>query len=163
MAYNKSGEVVKQISDIVNLQSIELPSAIVINPSIQPTLSTNPFLADVTRYVSQATTGTVSLQIPLLGTKYFYLCGIEYSLVKDVACDVATGNLYFNIYTVELQAVPIAHIPVITATAQALTNTINFPYPIKLGRGASAFTLNIAGTFTAGTMTRSLTAWGFYL
>lgn len=86
-----------------------------------------------------------------------YITNITYNMIKDVACDVATGNIAVTA-NVDGISKNIILISTITLTAQTYSISIPFKNPLKLGRNT---TILMTGAFTAGVMVRSCTVQGF--
>lgn len=89
--------------------------------------------------------------------KDFYICSGYYSISKDATCDSASGPISIT-YVQDGQTMILLQVPIITLTAQTLTTTTCFPYPIKCDRGTN---ISMVGTFTAGAMTRVSGVSGF--
>lgn len=144
------------VQEIVN--GLKLDSRIDKIPSIQPVFITNMKLvknmevAGTTRSISGTLTG-----ITTPTNQDFYLLGFDYDMIKDSACDLATGPLYIYIYQNGNQK-PIYVCPTITLTAQTQNKSIMFNHPIKIDKG-TAITTN--ATFTAGTLIRTLNLYYF--
>lgn len=158
MVANKSGEVVKQITDILKLQTAELPSNIGMETSIKPNIYVNPQFSTHAYSTVSGTSGTSVLFYPA-ADRDFYVTSAYLSINKDATCDLATGPVY--IYTTIAGLTwRILAISTITLTAQHETISISLPYPLKVDRGVA---IQVSGTFTAGVLYRVAAITGFYI
>jgi hypothetical protein len=80
-----------------------------------------------------------------------YVTSIQFGVIKDATCDVATGSLPITVTIGGINKV-IAYIPIITLTAQNIVISCSFPHPIKIDRKTA---ITSVGTFTAGVMIRT--------
>ena len=128
---------------------------------VVPVMEVNPKILRKVNLIqtgASVSTGTVSTGSIALG-KNFFLTSIIATMIKDAACDVATGTL--NIATTLYEtnaATTIGTIPVITLTAASKDVIIDFARPVRLANGAS---LTLTGTFSLGIMVRGITAYGY--
>lgn len=87
-------------------------------------------------------------------SKKTYIVGFHYSYIKDATCDITTGA------GIAVRAVSggatrtLAAFTVLTTTAQSESIFIQLPRPILMDRGGA---VSHTGTYTAGTLVRSLT------
>jgi len=104
------------------------------------------------------TTATGSLSVFTTPTdKDFYLTSLSAGMIKDVACDSATGR-YDITAVIEGVSQILDAIPIIALTAQNAMISRSFHVPIKIDRGtAFAFT----GTFAAGVCVRTISITGY--
>ncbi len=87
----------------------------------------------------------------------FYLCSISMSIVKNAACDAATG--YIGVYgTINGQTQYLLTSVWITLTAERIDINITFPHSIKIDRNTS---IRLGGVFAAGVMERTACITGF--
>lgn len=159
MVNNNNSATTKELIEAGRLQVLQgVPQT--ISNYIQPVMEVNPKLlrnAQIVRYSNRTTTGAGSAYTTP-ATQDFYLCGITYHLIKDVACDAATGRSSVNI-TVDGSAREICVISVITLTAQDVIISHDFQTsPIKIDRNIS---INTNLSYAAGVCSRSITIWGF--
>jgi len=106
---------------------------------------------NVIRNQSSAISGTMTVYTTPTD-KDFYLSSANISLMKDVVCDMATGNVLMNVVPfTDGVARDLLRSPIITLTAQTINREINFDPSIKLPRNC---VLSVSGTFTAGVCVR---------
>jgi hypothetical protein len=93
----------------------------------------------------------------LTARKRYWLWGISLSIAKDVTCDVSSGSIAVNYtpYDTNLVTAGVS-ISVLTTQAHVETETVMFPKPILL---ADASNIQVTGTFGAGAMSRTVTAY----
>lgn len=108
--------------------------------------------------VAPTTTGAGTVVVTPSG-KDTFLSSILLSYVKNVACDIATGSITVTC-NIDGTSRTIASSAVLTLTAERDTVQVIFNEPIKLDRGA---TMSVSGTFTAGALSRSVQAFGFFV
>lgn len=108
---------------------------------------------------SQTTTGNLGTTASSLGTvtQDWYLAALSFGFVKNATCDVASGTLQVTV-TINGTSTVVASIPVLTLTAERADKFIIFPHPIKVDKNTTA---TMSGTFTAGSMIRSVTYIGW--
>lgn len=89
--------------------------------------------------------------------KDFYMTGFAINFIKDAACD--NTAIYLSASREGLSSY-LFICPIITLTAQQFTQVIEFPNPVKIDRSTS---ITLAGSFTAGACSRSVTISGYEL
>lgn len=89
--------------------------------------------------------------------KEYYLWGIHLSIIKDAACDMASGSVVVNVVPYESNvATAFVGISVLVSTAQSENVIIMLPKPIRL---ANASAITVTGSFTAGNCIRTETCY----
>jgi hypothetical protein len=89
-----------------------------------------------------------------------YVTSAVLSIIKDATSDQASGFIGIGV-TIGGKTFYLLICPIITLTAQQITMTISFPFPVKIDAG-SAISI-ISGTFTVGVRSQSAWITGFYL
>lgn len=90
--------------------------------------------------------------------KDFFLDMLSLTVIKDAACDIATGRIAVTVTPMDGTSREILSIPVITLTAQEINIVLPFPNPVLLARGS---TIALSGTYAAGVMLRTLHVYGY--
>lgn len=128
----------------------------VVNPTIQPVFEVKKKYCNVQRRGSRATTGSSTIFITP-SDKDFYLVAASIHLIKDVTCDLATGQIGINTVLdgTTNQCVSVA---TLTLTAQSVESSLSFNPPIKVDRNTA---LGFTTTFTAGACSTSATIAGY--
>lgn len=90
----------------------------------------------------------------------FFITGVIFGLVKDATCDLATSAPAITA-TQDGVTINLICIPSLTLTAQNSIVSVDLStHPIKIDRNTA---INFsASTFTAGTMIRAATIYGYY-
>jgi len=159
----KNGALTEQIINTMKLQSSVDNPMISISNNGAPVIDINPKYTTVVKTGVRTATGA---GITLLTTESganardFYVTSASLSLVKDAACDQASGSITFVTVIGGESVFPI-RLPILTLTAQNQSIALSFPHPIKVDRGTSIITGNLA--FTAGSFILSASVTGFYL
>lgn len=159
MAQIHNSDLFKEVRDGIKAQQLRdiIPNQLA--DKIVPVMEVNPKLfrrCNITRGVSKTTSGTQTIYTTP-SDREFYLVGIMGGLAKDAVCDVATGRIQISaIINGDTQS--IMDLPVLTLTAQSLTNSISLSDPIKVDKNTA---IVISGTFTAGAMSRTGTIIGY--
>jgi hypothetical protein len=110
---------------------------------------------------NKTTTGSLSISAADLRVtdKTFFLTGFTFDMIKDATCDIATGNIpVFSVLFDTGVSVNLAALSVLTLTAQNMSISIHLSHPIKILKNSS---ISLGGTFSLGTMSRSLTVYGY--
>ena len=115
---------------------------------------------------SKTTTGNLTITgVNLQTEKTFFLTGLHISWYKDVNCDIASGgSIEIYCYTKDTGAnstMPLLRYSVITLTAQAYEDFVQFPHPIELLNQAGTV-LVVSGTFAAGALSRYIVVHGYH-
>lgn len=100
-------------------------------------------------------TGTLS--ITPIANKDIKLAGLIASFTKNAACDVATGSLNIQV-TIDGTTRIIARLAVLTLTAERDTLSISFVPALRIDRNTN---IDFTGSFTAGSMARAISAFGY--
>lgn len=124
--------------------------------TLTPVVPIQPFTT-INSTLSSTTTGTVAAYTTPTD-KDFYVTGIDISMIKDAACDAASGGVVTVSTTVKGITFSLARISGITLTAQSASKYCSFPFPIKVDRGVA---INVTGTFTAGVLVRDIVVHGY--
>lgn len=160
MATIYNSELLKELKDGGKLQQSRDIIPTQLADKIVPVMEVNPKLmrrCNVLRSGSSAVSGSISLYTTPTD-RDFFLTSLHLGIIKDAACDIATGAVNLGI-TVDGTARNFISIPVITLTAQNIVRDVAFCTPIKVDRGTS---ISITGTYTAGVMSRTGGLSGFY-
>jgi hypothetical protein len=122
---------------------------------IQPVVEVGPKVSKVLKIASATTSSNSTLIYTTPTDKDFYLTGAVLSHSKDATSDntlvgilVFVDGLQARVLFRELQ----------TTTAGNSTDVMNLSFPLKLDRGSR---IDLAGTFTAGTMSKRASITGF--
>lgn len=153
---SSSSSLSAEIRDVLKLQVGAVGMKI---PDVVPVIDVNPKHARVCNIVkanSRITTGS-STVYTTPATQDFFLSTATLSMVKDAACDQATGIIGFTA-VIDGATVQLLQFPVITLTAQQYNQTIEFPIPIKIDRNTG---ITSTGTYAAGVMARSFQITGY--
>lgn len=132
---------------------------------VVPTMETNPALLRKDKVLGNVS-GTASGAITVLQAadnprnKKTFVTGLYIALIKDAACDVATGTINLPFTLAETGALKNFYVPVITLTASHYVITYTFKHPMELQAG-TAITFN--ATYTTGTMIRAATIYGYQI
>ena len=130
-----------------------------LSSSIVPVMDMTPrFHRNETSFANGYTTsGNISLATSGQG-KRFYITGYQIGIIKDATCDLASGDILVS-YTQEgVSSRRLARIPTLTLTAQQISINHTLRNPILIDENSS---ITMTGTFTAGSMARSLTIFGY--
>jgi len=146
-----NSQVMREISD-----ELKIDERIEKIPNPIPVVEVGLKLSKTAKVASgvMSATGTLAI-IPssggLTSRGDVYLTGLSCSLIKDAACDAATGTIFVSC-TIDGASYYITAIPIIALTAQSENRNISFSHPIKLDKNtAVAFT----STYAAGVMVRA--------
>jgi len=127
---------------------------------VVPVMEVNPKLLRLNNIVEstfQATNGSVTLFTTPVD-RDFFLTSVSIALVKDVACDLASGAIALSVTLPSGIVKSLIRLPVLALTAQSSELSLSFSQPIPLGKGSP---IAISGTFTAGALSRSGSITGF--
>jgi len=125
-------------------------------PYITPTIELIP-KANITSTVSRTATGSSTIYTTP-SDKDFYLTNINLGMIKDVACDVATGTVTVTA-VIDGVSKSILGLPVISLTAQQINDNIDLQrVPLKIDRGTN---ISMSSTYTVGVMVRTCTINGY--
>ena len=161
---NQNGEITKELKEGLGLSELTgYPRR--IGDAILPTFETNPDLLGANHKILgrgyDNATGTMTIiSSTTLNTrdKKTFITGFHYSIIKDAACDIATGKIQVLCTPKGSGQIELLQIPVITLTAQQENGSINFAFPIEL-EPATAVTMT--GAFGAGVMIRTISIYGY--
>lgn len=149
----RNPEVFEQIRKTGNLQlSDGIPTA--LSSNFIASIEVNP---ELTRRLHKATIGTatVSGAATLLTTdanKTTLIHGASYSIVKDAACDAASGFERLSAIDVDGATATLVGHALLTGTAQDKFLSVQFTKPIELKKNSAISYANT--TFTAGNFVR---------
>jgi len=159
MAYIDNSETAKELNDAIRGNAnTNLPPKILANQII-PVIDINPKhgrRANIVAGTVKTTSGSQTVYTTP-ANKDFYLTTVSYALIKDVACDMATGFSTITC-TVDGASSNLIVQPIITLTAQNQVITISFPNPIKVDRNTL---ISFGGTYAAGVCVRSASITGY--
>ncbi len=108
-------------------------------------------VVNIANTASSTTTGAITILNPV-NEGDLYITGAHIALVKDAACDMASGRVTLAA-TINGVVRSILSIPVLTLTAQQQSLSISFVRPIKVDKGTSVTLLT--NSFAAGNLIRS--------
>jgi hypothetical protein len=159
MAVIKRSDVIqKAVNDLAISGNDKIPNETL--DKVQLTYSLNKHFSTFISGNSATATGTNTTIFPTISAgAEIYITAIDFGLIKDAACNQATGTLTITVIPADSGvATPIIEIPVITLTAQEIHGNHTLAYPLKIKPGTT-------GTFTAsygaGVMARSIRYTGF--
>lgn len=150
----QSSELIKEIQ-----QATKTPTMLgvprTIGNTIIPVIEVNPKVVKTgavkTGY--RTTSGGVTM-LTTPAAQDLYVTDVSFSIIKDAACDLATGPIQIT-GTINAGQVSLIEIAGITLTAQSNTQQVHFSHPIKMDRNTSISITN--QTYTAGVMIRTCT------
>ena len=159
MATINNSDLTKELTEGAKIQTAydNIPNQLA--EKVVPVMEVNPKLlrrANFCRWATKTTTGTANILV-LPSDKDFFCTGAAMNVVKDVACDMATGRLNVGA-TVDGFAVSLCSLPILTLTAQQMATSIPFTPPIKLDRGQ---TITWTSTWAAGNLCASVNLYGY--
>jgi len=155
MIWTKSLNYFRQLTGVQIIDG----SPSIINTSIQPVIDLNPKNSTTVLGGGVSSSGG-ALTLTGESGKTFYITSINLNVCKDAACDVATGNIDFQIYA-KNKTIAIIQIPVITLTAQDVHVPLNFSHPIECVEGQIGYSTSTS--FTAGIFRKTVAVTGYYL
>ncbi len=156
---NRTNVIQKAVNDLALSQTGEkIPSETL--EKVQLTYSLNSQFSSFITSSLATTTGSVSINLPSVSTgSETYITSVTCSFAKDATCDVATGALNATLIPADSGITSnVLRQAVLTLTADSQTSVIEFPYPLKV---KNASPLAYTGTFSAGAMSRTISATGF--
>lgn len=146
----KTQRIIRAAFGLSNIDSIPNPVPVVnVNPKDYE-------LNNVLGSVTSGTSGTLTI-FTANATKTTVVTGLQFSFVKNAACDMATGSIFVALSVGGASKVA-ASLAVLTLTAQENAIAIVFKHPIIVDKGAVA---NISGSFAAGACIRTATIHGY--
>jgi len=162
---NQNQAILKDIIEATRNQTSVSGAPNAISNTIVPTFEINPF-ASRTTIVSRTNTNTATGAYLIYTTpadKDFYLTNACLGVIKDAACDTASGSIYISFQEGDTGANTgaLCGIPILTLTAQQLTASTDLKNPIKISRGTN---ISMGGSvaFTAGSRVMTGTISGFF-
>jgi len=151
--YNPS--IIERASRILNSKQGDFLSDEVAGPVA--TIELKPAVRLIASTVASTSSSTNNAQTTP-ADKDTYITGVALSFVKDVTCDAADGSLRAMVVVGGVTR-NLLSFGILTLTAQSGSNSISFPYPIKVDRNSS---LGLAqSTFTAGKFVRCVNFFGY--
>lgn len=160
MVNNNNSETTRELIDAGKLQVVQGVPQTIAN-YIQPVMEVNPKLLrriTITRDNTKTTTGSAIIYTTP-ATQDFYLVGYTISVIKDVACDAATGGVAFISVVIDGATRTFGNIVGITLTAQNEAFSHSFPIPMKIDRST---TILITGpAHAAGVLVKSGSIFGY--
>lgn len=153
MAQIYNSDLSKELVDGAKIQTSydKVPNQLA--DKVVPVMEVNPKLfriSNVVRNINTTASGAQTMYTTPTD-KEFYLTGLYFSIIKDAACDMASGAVTINA-SVDGVSRTLFGIAVLTATAQNSSITFSFPTPVKVDKGAG---IVYSGTFAAGTCART--------
>ena len=152
-----NSKLIKNIIDTakLNISRDQVPTELA--SKIVPVLEVSPGkIINLFETKSQTITGNI-YPYTTPNDKTFYLSQISLSMIKDAACDIASGNIIVYVTLIKGNVQQAISIPVLTLTAQSEEQKIKFNPPIQLMKNSSIF---VTGTFTLGNLIRSVKVLG---
>lgn len=156
---NRSDIIQKAVNDLaISTANDKVPTETL--DKVQLTYGLNKKFSEFVFYDLQSTSGSVVATLPNPGDRgEVYLTSISLGMIKDVACDIATGTVRADVVPAKYGvSKTLLSIPVITLTAQNNFITLSLPYPLKIKSGTN---VTISGSYTAGVMSRTVSGTGF--
>jgi len=160
MAEIKRSDVIqKAVNDLALSPAVDkIPSETL--DKVQLTYNLNKQFSSFVASNILATTGTLTVTLPTIDVRSeIFLTSIDFDIIKDATCDLATGTLQVQCTPFEQGiAKTILSVSTITLTAQAQHAHVDFNYPLKLKPNVN---ITLLGTFTVGVLNRSICCSGF--
>lgn len=152
---NRNPEIIKNAKRLLNLNQAESDSA-----PVQLVSEVKPELLSYSG--NSATSGNISVLTTPSENRLFCITGIQAHIIKNAACDTATGSIYVQVQLKDgNNAIQPVRFSILTLTAQDNIVTRDFSNnPLIL---APATSIVMTGTFTAGVLVRSLAVEGYYI
>lgn len=130
---------------------------------IVPTFETNPLLLRRNNILGiverQATAASASVIFASPAGKKTFITGIEIYMIKDAACDKASGHFSLNAAVKGSAAQNILKVPVLTLTAQSETAILSLAFPLEI-EPLTSITLN-SFSFAAGNCINGAVVYGY--
>lgn len=148
MAQIHNTDLFKELKDASKLQQLRDKIPNELAEKVIPVIEVNPKLLRRCNIVRSGSTSTTSVTIYTTPSdRDFILSACSILMIKDAACDMATGVVNFNV-VIDGATQQITRIPTITLTAQTTELSLPLPIPVKLDRNS---TITITrGATTAG-------------
>jgi len=156
MARITRSSIIQKLQDLLGIQTGTDVVATDSSNVVQPVVDIGPNTTTIWKVTSATTTSSVTVYTTP-SDKDFYLTYAFLSMTKDATSDNILTNATIVVGGVTLN---ILAIPSQTTTAWSDQVCVSFPYPIKLDR---ASIIVLAGTFSAGTMSKRLLIGGYLL
>jgi len=156
---NRSDIIQKAVNDLaINTSSDKVPTETL--DKVQLVYSLNKQFSSFVSSTTRTTSGTGTLTLPTIDSRSeIFITSIDYNLIKDSTCDVATGGLVVTLTPNESGvASSVLSQGVITLTTQSEHSHVDFAYPLKIKPNTNA---TFTGTFSLGVCLRSLSITGF--
>ena len=156
-----NSELTRELREGARLQTSVDPTPTEIAEKVVPVMEVNPKLLKIInahKYNEIATASGFNIMTTPID-KDFYLCNLDYSLIKDATSDMTSGTTYISAI-INGETIRLCVFQTITLTAQQVYVNISFPFPIKIDRGT-----NIASPSTGATVgncRRAGSAHGYY-
>lgn len=157
----KKQDIIKEIVEITGAQSTTDVIPNLVSGMIMPVIDVNPKKyrkINLVKAASSLTTGTATLYTtPNTNNQDFYLTGVQLYVQKDATCDSSSVILAVTPAETGL-ATSIITLPMITLTANNISVTREFTYPIKIAKNSS---ITLTGTFSVGVLYRGSSLMGY--
>jgi len=153
-------DLIKELVDVVRIQTGTEAPPIVLSNQVVPVIDVNPKHAENTNWVrTSSSTATGVLTVALPSGVDFYLTGLTLSFTKNATCDIATGKVAISgVLAGDLSTGrDLLSLAVLTLTAERDSISITFDRPILMEEGSN---ISVSGTFTAGAMSRCASIQG---
>lgn len=156
MATINNSDTIRRILDDAGIQTSidDVPKELA--SKVVPVLISNPISETVIKSGSSSTTGGFTIYTTP-SNKDFYLTSIQFHVIKDVVCNMATGSVTVLGVKEGRTAEALSRLGVITLTAQDDVVAVAFPNPIKLDRDS---TISSTVSYAAGVMVRTVVLSG---
>jgi len=128
---------------------------------VVPVMEVNPKLlrrADLFLTTSSVISGSLNVSSGSSTNRRAFITSGVLSIVKDAACDIATGVV--NLVAVSAltgATIYLTRVCVLTLTAERIDIVFEFPVPVEI-----AGAISLSGTFTLGSCARTFAVNGFY-
>lgn len=156
---NRTDIIQKAVNDLaISTSTDKVPNETL--DKVQLTYDLNRKFSSFILNNSKSTTGTTSLTLPTIDARSeIYLTSLDFHVVKDATCDVASGLSALNA-TSDFQGIgkSLVAISILTLTAQDQHVHVDFAYPLKLKANTN---LTFGNTFSVGNMIISASVTGF--
>lgn len=154
MVENQNVEVRNRLAELTKVSpSSMLPNS--LSNSIQPTLDLKPFSSNIVKQGVIISAGSTTTTLYTTSTtKDFYITGACLSVIKDVTNPSVAEWIQCYIGGA---LIPIIYISSLALTAQSESNTISFPYPIKVDRNT---VIELKATNTTASITLTGVIYG---
>jgi len=152
----QNSEVADHLRSHTKLDILQMPSVGIEN-KVVPTLDVTPVPEiKVVQNASSSSSATGTI-FTTSATKKTYILAIQYNMVKDATCDIATGIASVRTTINGVSGQVLGSVYNLTLTAQNQGYSIVLPYPLLVDKAVAVQFAQ--ATFTAGTFARTATIY----